>query len=393
MSTLTESTAGPTEGSPPHASRSAAPTPGSSAPLTVDGVMGQIIAELGSSLGVLLTDLGLRSGLWAAMRGAGALSPAQLAERTGVSRPLVREWARAQAAAGYLGYEPGPEEPGHEERGVDRFVLPEPVAIALLDAPGGAMIGACAEMMQSMLGTFDDLAQAFVGDGRFGWDQRDLHHWHGADRLTRAQLPVEVIAAAIAAMPGIGEALNAGGRVLDVGCGFGFPSTAIAASFPSAAVIGLDYHRTSVEEARRRVDEVGLADRVTFTVGAAADLPGADYTLISYFDSLHDFGEPVAALRAARDVLAPDGAVLVVDADAGDRVEDNLDPVGRMYYAVSALVCTPHALSQQEPGSVEPLGTYAGAARLMEVAREAGFSQATRLTVPGALGLFLDLRP
>jgi SAM-dependent methyltransferase len=355
--------------------------------------MGQILSELGSSLGVMLTDLGLRSGLWATLRGAGALTAGQLAERTGVSNALVREWARAQAAAGYLGYEPEPAEQGIDTGEADRFVLPEPVAIALLDAPGGAMIGACTEMLQSMLGTYDDLAEAFVGDGRFGWHQRDLHHWHGSDRLTRAQLPVDVIGAAVAAMPGIGPVLNDGGRVLDVGCGFGFPSTAIATQFPAATVVGIDYHQGSIEEARRAADKAGLAGRVTFAVAAAADPPGSGYSLISYFDSLHDFGEPVAALRAAREVLAPGGAVLVVDADAGTSVADNLDPMGRMYYAVSTLVCTPHALSQQGPDSAEPLGTYAGADRLIDIARQAGFSRATRLTVPGALSLFLDLRP
>ena len=355
----------------------------STAQASVDDVMGQIVGELGASLGVLLTDLGLRCGLWATLRGAGALTATDLAGRAGVPAALVREWARAQAAGGYLGYEPD----------TDRFVLPEHVAIALLDAPGGAMVGACTEMLQSMLAGYDDLVAAFLADGSFGWHRRDFHHWHGADRLTRAQLPAEVICAAVAAMPGIADALAVGGRVLDVGCGFGFPTTAIAGRFPSATVVGLDYHQRSIEEARRIAEAAGVAGRVAFAVGAATDLPGSNYSLISYFDSLHDFGEPIAALRAARDVLAPGGAVLVVDADAGERVADNLNPMGRMFYSVSTLICTPNALSQQPPGSPEPLGTYAGAARLIEVAHEAGFTHATRLTVPGTMNLLLDLRP
>jgi SAM-dependent methyltransferase len=350
---------------------------------TVEAVMDQILGELSASLGVLVTDLGLRSGLWDALRGAGPTSTADLAARTGVAPALVREWARSQAAAGYLSYDPA----------TDRFTLPDAVAIALLDAPGGAMIGACTEMFQSMLAGYDDLAVAFAGDGRFGWHQRDLHHWHGTDRLTRAQLPAEVIAGAVAAMPGLPEALGAGGRVLDVGCGFGFPTTAIAERFPDATVVGVDYHQRSIDEARRTVEAAGVGDRVTFAVAAAADLPGSDYALVTYFDSLHDFGDPVAALRAARDVLAPGGAVLVCDNDAAEQVVDNLNPAGRMYYAVSTLICTPNALSQQGPGAAEPLGTYAGAARIAEVARQAGFTRATRLSVPGALNLFLDLRP
>ncbi|HSU37536.1 MAG TPA: class I SAM-dependent methyltransferase [Propionibacteriaceae bacterium] len=355
----------------------------SAAPSKVDAVMGQIVTELGATLGILLTDLGLRSGLWAAMRGVGPVSVADLTVQAGVPAPLVREWVRSQAAGGYLDYQPD----------TDRYILPEPVAVALLDAPGGAMIGACTEMLESMLDSYDDLAAAFTGDGSFGWHQRDPRHWHGTDRLTRAQLPADLIGAALATMPGIPDALDAGGRVLDVGCGFGFPTTVIADRFPRASVVGVDYHRQSVDEARRTAEAAGVGDRVTFTVAAATDLPGSNYALVTFFDSLHDFGEPVAALRAARDVLAPGGAVLVCDNDAAERVVDNLNPVGRMYYAVSTLICTPNALSQQGPVSPEPLGTYAGAAKLSEVAHEAGFTRATRLTVPGALNLFLDLRP
>ena len=166
--------------------------------------------------------------------------------------PLVREWVRSQAAGGYLDYQPA----------TDRYVLPEPVAVALLDAPGGAMIGACTEMFESMLASYDDLAAAFTDDGSFGWHQRDLRHWHGTDRLTRAQLPADLIGAAVAAMPGIADALDAGGRVLDVGCGFGFPTTAIAERFPRASVVGVDYHQDSVDEARRTADAAGVGDRV-----------------------------------------------------------------------------------------------------------------------------------
>jgi len=350
---------------------------------SVEEVMGQIVSELGGSLGVLLTDLGLRTGLWAAMRGEGPVSVAELAARARVPAPLVREWARSQAAAGYVGYEPD----------TDRYVLPEQVAVTLLDAPGGAMIGACTEMFQSMLASYDQLAAAFAGDGNFGWHQRDLRHWHGTDRLTRAQLPGELIAAAVASMPGVADALEDGGRVLDVGCGFGYPTTAITSRFKAATIVGVDYHPRSVEEARRTAQVAGVGDRVAFAVAAATDLPGSNYDLVTFFDSLHDFGDPLAALRAARAVLAPGGAVLVCDNDAAEQVVDNLNPVGRMYYAVSTLICTPNALSQQGPGAAEPLGTYAGAARITEVAREAGFTRTTRLTVPDALNLFLDLRP
>jgi len=349
--------------------------------ITVDDVMGQLVTELGASLGVLLTDLGLRSGIWEAMADAGPLSVKEIADASGVPAAIIREWVRSQSAAGYLRYDPD----------TDRYELPEAVAIALLAAPGGATVGACVEMLQSMMSNYDDLALALATDGRFGWHQRNLHYWHGADRLTQAQLPAEVIRSAVDAMDSIAATLTAGGAVLDVGSGYGFPTLCIADRYPASTILGVDYYAVSVAEARERAMRAGLADRVTFETASATDLPGSGYTLVTFFDSLHDFGEPVEALRAR--VLAPGGAVLVCDNDAGDRVADNLNPIGRMYYAVSTLVCTPNALAQHGPHSPEPLGTYAGAGRISTIAKEAGFSQVHRLEVPGAMNLFLDLRP
>lgn len=363
-----------------------APTPTAltePAALTVDAVMGQIVTELGASLGVLLTDLGFRSGIWQAMAGAGSLTIEEIATAAGVPVPIIREWVRSQSAAGYL----------HYDQDTDRYELPEAVAVALLAAPGGATVGACVEMLQSMMSQYDDLAHALATDGRFGWDQRNLHYWHGADRLTRAQLPAEVISAAIDAMDTITGALTAGGTVLDVGSGFGFPTVTIAERYPATTVLGIDYHAKSVVAATERAAQAGLAGRVSFQTASATDLPGTGYTLVTFFDSLHDLGEPIEALRAARSVLAPGGAVLVCDNDAADLVADNLNPMGRMYYAVSTLVCTPNALSQHGPSSPEPLGTYAGAGRITAIARQAGFRQVRRLDVPGAINLFLDLRP
>jgi SAM-dependent methyltransferase len=345
--------------------------------------MGQLITELGASLGVLLTDLGLRLGIWQAMAGAGPLGIDEIAAGTALPAAIIREWVRSQSAAGYLHYDPD----------TDRYELPEAVAVALLAAPGGATVGACVEMFQSMMSQYDDFAHALAMDGRFGWDQRDLHYWHATDRLTQAQLPAEIIGAAIEAMDSIGATLTAGGSVLDVGSGFGFPTVTIAESYPASSVLGIDYHAGSVAAATERATQAGLGARVSFQTASATDLPGSGYTLITFFDSLHDLGEPVEALRAARSALAPDGAVLVCDNDAADRVADNLNPMGRMYYAVSTLVCTPNALSQHGPHSPEPLGTYAGAGQIAAIAQQAGFSQVRRPEVPGAMNLFLDLRP
>jgi SAM-dependent methyltransferase len=346
---------------------------------TVDAVMGQILGELGGSLGVLLSGLGIRTGLWAALAEAGPLTPAELSKRTGVAEALAREWLRAQAAAGYLRY--------NAEAG--SFTLPEAVAVAMLHAPGGAMLDACTSMFCSMAVGFADFSEAFRGGAGYGWDRRTEEYLHGSDLLTRAALPAGLIGAVL---DELGTSLGAGGSVADIGCGYGSPTIAVAAHFPAARVLGIDYHDVSVTHARKAAAEAGLSERVRFEVAAATDLPGAGYALITFFDSLHDLGDPVGALATARDALTPDGVVLLVEPLAADRVEDNFNPAGRMFYAVSTLVCTPNALSQQVPGGPEPLGTLAGEPRLREVAAAAGFTRVRRLPVDAPLNLVLELR-
>ena len=347
---------------------------------TVDDVMAQIFSELGGSVGVLLSALGVRTGLWAALADAGPLSPAELCARTGVAQPLAREWLRAQAAAGYLRYDPS----------TGRFTLPEAVGVAFLKAPGGAMVDACTHMLCSMGAGFAEFTEAFRGNGGFGWVRRTEEYLEGSDLLTRAALPAELIGAIV---DNIDTRLASGGSIADIGCGYGSPTLAVGAHFPAAHVLGIDYSDVSVAHARQAANRAGLSDRVQFEVAAATDLPGSGYALITFFDSLHDFGDPASALMNAREALAPDGVVLLVELLAGDRVEDNLNPAGRMFYAISALVCTPNALSQQTPHGPEPLGTLAGEARLREVAATAGFTRVRRVPVDAPLNLVLELRP
>jgi SAM-dependent methyltransferase len=314
------------------------------------------------------------------MAGAGPLTVADVADRTGLSTPLVREWLRAEAAGGYLAYDPAGE----------TFTLPQAVALAMLHAPGGAMIDACTSMLCSIGAGFAEFTEAFRGGGGYGWDRRTEEYLHGSDLLTRTVLPAELIGAILDQL-GTGPA--PGGTVADVGCGYGTPTLAVAEHFPAAKVLGIDYHDVSVAHARTMAERAALGDRVRFEVAAATDLPGAGYSLITFFDSLHDLGDPVGALVHARLALAADGAVLLVEPLAADQVEDNLNPSGRMFYAVSTLVCTPNALSQQVPGGPQPLGTLAGEPRLRDVAAAAGFTRIRRISVDAPLNLVLELRP
>ena len=348
----------------------------------VEAQMGKIMTELGGALGVLLTSLGTRSGLWAALAGAGPLTTADVAAKVSVDPSLVREWLRAQAAGGYLDY----------DAAHGTFTLPDPVAAALYYGPGGALVDAGATMLSAMGERFAAFSEAFGTGQGFGWHQRTAEYWHGMDAFSRITLPAELIQAAINEMAGVAAALAAGGSVADVGCGYGAPTLAIAGLYPAAQVLGVDYHDASIAHSRAEAARSGVGN-ARFEVAAAAELPGQDYDLITFFDVLHDLGDPLAALRRAREAVAPDGAVLLFEPLGADDIQDNLNPNGRMFYAISTLVCTPNAVSQKTATSPEPLGAQAGEKRLRAVAAEAGFGRFHRLDVPAPMNLVLELRP
>jgi SAM-dependent methyltransferase len=352
----------------------------------VEEQMGKIVTELGAALGVLLTSLGTRSGLWTALAGAGPLTTAEVAAKVSVEPSLVREWLRAQAAGGYLDYDPA----------TGTFTLPDAVAAAICYGHGGALVDAAATMFSSMGEGFAAFSEAFSTGQGFGWHQRTAAHWHGTDAFTRVALPAELIAAAIGEVPGLAAALTTGGTVADVGCGYGTPTMAIAGLFPAARVLGIDYHDASIAHSRAEAGQRGAGPgvgNVRFEVAPASGLPGHDYDLITFFDSLHDIGDPLGALTRARRALRPDGAVLLVEPLGADDVEDNLNPAGRMFYAISTLACTPNAVSQKTATSSEPLGAQAGEKRLRALAAEAGFGRVRRLDVPAPMNLVLELRP
>jgi SAM-dependent methyltransferase len=346
--------------------------------------MDRLIGDLGGWLGTLLISLGTRSGLWAALAGAGPLTIGQVAQRTPVDRALVREWMRAQAAGGYLDYDPA-----H-----DTYELRPATAAVLVDGPGGPMVEACIQMSLSMSESFTDFSAAFAAGEGFGWHRRSADHWHGTDAFTRVGLPVELIGAMIAQLPGTAAALSAGGTVLDIGCGFGAPTRAIAELYPAADVLGTDYHDASIMNAREIAAASATPD-VHFEVAAALDLPArpGGYDLITFFDSLHDLGDPRGALARARDVLAANGSVLLVEPLGSDDVADNCTPLGRMLYAISTLACTPNAVAQRTATSSEPLGAQAGEKALRALAAEAGFGTVRRIEVPAPVNLVLELKP
>ena len=354
-------------------------------PQAVEAYLGRLTADLGGALGLLLTSIGTRNGVWRALAGAGPLTVEQVAARVTVDRALVREWLRAQAAAGYLDY----------DAAADTFELTPAAAAAIPDGPGSPLVEACLAMITATTEGFDEF-NAAIGSGQgFGWHQRTGQHWHGQDAFTRLTVPDDLIATVIATLPDVAAALDAGGSAVDVGSGYGAPTIAIARQHPAARVLGVDYHDASVMHARQTAAQAGV-DNVRFEVAAALDLPDGPvggYDLITYFDSLHDLGDPRGALVRARQAVAPSGAVLLFEPASGATVADNLNPVGRMVYSISTLICTPNAVSQRTATSSEPLGAQAGEPTLRALAAEAGFSAVRRLDIPLPFNLVLELRP
>jgi SAM-dependent methyltransferase len=364
--------------------------PGGSAELSeaIEAAMGKLTSDLACGLGVMLTSLGSRHGLWQALGSAGPLAAEDVAAKVTVDRALVREWLRAQAAAGWVDY----------DAEHDTFSLSSATEAVMVNGPGAGMVEAVIPIIASLGASFEDFSTAFGNGEGFGWHQRTGAHWHGQDALTRLTVPDEAIRSAIAQISDVSAALDRGGSIADVGAGYGTPTIALARLYPAADVLGVDYHDASIMHARQAAAEASV-NNVRFELAAAVDLPGDQgparhgYDLITYFDVLHDLGDPLGALTRARAVLAPNGSVLLFEPLAGDRVADNLHPGGAMFYAVSTLICTPNAVSQRTATSSEPLGTLAGEATLRTLAANAGFSQVRRLDVPLPLNLVLELRP
>jgi SAM-dependent methyltransferase len=346
-------------------------------PAAVEAAMGQVMADFAAVLGVETLVLGLRTGAWKALAGAGPTTPAELAERMGTVEPYAHEWLATQAAGGYVEYDPA----------TGAFTLGEAMAAVLADDEQSALFRAFGEAMDVMAIDLERFTERFATGRGFGWHERSPGHWDAMAKINAASV-LPFLPAWLAAA-GVPERLDAGGEVADVGSGYGAVAVALAQAHPTARVTGFDYHDGSVDRSRQAAAAAGVTDRVRFEVATAKDYPGSGYDLILFVDSLHDLGDPVGALVHAREALAADGSVLVVEMACGDRLEDNLNPVGRMFYAISTTVCTANGVAQEG----HPLGTVAGEALLRETASAAGFTRIRRLDVEAPLNIVLELRP
>jgi SAM-dependent methyltransferase len=324
------------------------------------------VDEVGATLNTALVVMGDKLGLYRALAGAGPLTPSELAERTSTAERYVREWLNAQAAGGYVEY----------EADTGRYTLPPEQALALTDEDSPAFLPG---FFQIALGSATDsprIAEAARDGHGIGWHDHvhDVHE--GCERFFRPGYNANLVASWLPALDGVVEKLERGATVADVGCGHGASTVVMAKAFPSSTYRGFDYYDESIETATARAADAGVSDCVRFEKAPAASYPGTGYDLVTMFDCLHDMGDPVGAARHVRSTLAPDGTWMIVEPFAGDRVEDNLNPVGRAYYGFSTLLCTPSSLSQ-EVGLA--LGAQAGEARIREVVEKAGFTRFRRV--------------
>ncbi len=331
----------------------------------LEAFMGQALADMGAIISAPLFIIGEKLGLYKAMAGAGPLSSEEVAERAGAPERNVREWLGNQAAGGYVTYDPQS----------DRYTLPDEQALALADEDSPFYILGMYDSIASIYADEDRILEAFRSGEGMGWHEHDHRLFRGTERFFRPGYRAHLVSEWIPSLYGATDKLDRGAKVADIGCGHGASTIIMAEAFPNSSFSGFDYHMPSIERARHAAREAGVSDRVVFEAAAAKEYPGHDYDLVCAFDCLHDMGDPVGASAHVRDTLAPDGAWMIVEPYANDRVEQNLTPVGRVFYGASTVICTPASLSQ-EVGLA--LGAQAGEARLREVLAEGGFGRVRR---------------
>jgi SAM-dependent methyltransferase len=351
---------------------------------TIDGAklesfVFRAVDEVGATLNAALVVMGDKLGLYRALAGAGPLTPDELAQRTGTSERYVREWLNNQAAGGYVEYDPA----------TGRYTLPPEQTIALTDEESPAYLPG---FFQIAIGSVLDsprITEAVRSGKGIGWHDHvhDVHE--GCERFFRPGYNANLVSSWLPSLDGVVEKLERGAKVADVGCGHGASTILMAKTYPRSQFFGSDYHAGSIETARERAKQAGVADRVTFEVAPAAGYSGSGYDLVTMFDCLHDMGDPAGAARHVRETLADDGTWMIVEPAAGDRVEDNLNPVGRAYYGFSTLLCTPASLSQ-EVGLA--LGAQAGEARIRDVVTAGGLSRFRR-AAETPFNLVFEARP
>ncbi|MDB4971016.1 MAG: Methyltransferase type 11 [Myxococcales bacterium] len=329
--------------------------------------LNKVVGDVGAALSAALVVVGDRLGLYKALAKDGPLTSAELAKRTETAERYCREWLNSQAAGGYVTY----------DAASGRYTLPPEQAMALADETSPAFVPGLFQVTQACWDGIEKTEGSFRTGGGTAWGDQHPCLFEGTERFFRSGYIGNLVSAWIPALEGVKEKLERGGKVADVGCGLGASTIIMAKAFPRSTFVGFDSHAASIETARKRAKEAGVADRVTFEVAKATEYPGTGYDLVAHFDCLHDMEDPIGAAQHVRRTLAKDGTWMIVEPFSEDRTEANFNPVGRVFYSASTMLCVPHSLSCKGPA----LGAQAGEARLRDViVSGGGFSKMRRAT-------------
>jgi SAM-dependent methyltransferase len=339
--------------------------------------LGKAVGDIGAAMSATLVLIGDRLGLYKGMAKMGPVTPAELAKATKTTERYVREWLSNQAAGGYVTY----------DAATGRFALPPEQAFALADETSPCFLPGAFQVIAAAFMAEPKLEQRFRSGKGLGWAEHDHRLFEGTERFFRPNYAGNLVNSWIPALNGVEAKLKAGAKVADVGCGFGSSTILMATAYPKSTFVGFDYHKPSILAARKRAKEAGVKN-IAFTVARSTDYPGTSYDFVAHFDCLHDMGDPVGAAKHVRETLKKDGTWMIIEPFANDKVEDNLNPIGRVFYAASTMICVPASLAYKGPA----LGAQAGEARLRNVVTKGGFTRFRRATQT-PFNLVLEARP
>jgi 2-polyprenyl-3-methyl-5-hydroxy-6-metoxy-1,4-benzoquinol methylase len=328
--------------------------------------LGKVVGDFGAALSSALVYIGQKLGVYKALASNGPSTPAELASQTSTNERYVREWLINQAAGGYVNY----------DSASGSYSLSPEQTVALTDESSPFFVGGGFFVVKAMTAAVSNIENAFKNGGGMLWGEHDPDLFDGTERFFRPGYAAHLVASWIPSLSGVEEKLKAGGRVADIGCGHGSSTVIMAKAYPNSRFFGFDNHEKSIETARQRAKDAGVSDRVSFEVANASDFPGEQYDLITFFDCLHDMGDPVGACKHAAEMLKPDGVAMIVEPMAGNTVEENFNPIGRTFSGASALCCTANSMKLGGPA----LGAVASEETLRETAKAGGLNHFRRAT-------------
>jgi 2-polyprenyl-3-methyl-5-hydroxy-6-metoxy-1,4-benzoquinol methylase len=341
--------------------------------------LGKAVVDFGATFNAALIRIGDKLGLYKALVKYGPQTPAELAKNTGTVERYVREWLSAQAAGGYVTY----------DSATGKFSLSEEQAFTMAEETSPVFLPGAFQVALAAVQAEEKITERFKTGEGLGWHEHHHSLFEGTERFFRPGYAANLIAGWIPALEGVEAKLKKGAKAADVGCGLGASTILMAQAYPNSEFVGFDYHDKSIETAKQRAKDAGVSDRIRFEVASAKNYPGNDYDFVTFFDCLHDMGDPAGASKHVRGSLKKDGTWMIVEPFAGDKLEDNLNPIGRAFYGASTLLCTPASLSQ-EVGLA--LGAQAGEKRLREVVKSGGFTHFRRATET-PFNLIFEARP